>query len=556
MNHSKNSSKHHYAKTLFACILLSIGCRTPSNMDTPPIDTDKTDTSDSATDRFDTLIANLAVDLAASEAPGASIAVLENGEITLAHAIGTKSAGGDEPVNPETLFQLASVTKMLTSMSLIQQINAAGISIDASLADVYADSEFDKDKGWNDQIRLRDLLTHSSGFYDWSGNAGIAADDYLQTWFEEIFFPNLWLMNPPQLFWNYNNPGYSLAGLIAEQLDENNRAFADILREDIFAPLGMERSYLRKKEARNDGNYAESVGWTSAADGTASYGSVSMGDLSDWAQARPAGSASWSTPTQMMEVAKHLLTDEPSLIDQASHDDMRSALVPIKSSYYDVGLSYGYGLMRMEGLVFDEVYYPETILTHNGAGGSFSATFWVFPDKNAAFCVLASGYGASFTTTIEEAFRLLAGMDDGEEPTVFPTDVDKLDLRVGTYEDVHNVGPIEIARVGNQLTIDMPLLTELGMAVQPSLTMLNDALFYVSIDDVYYDLTFHGEEGQASDYVANRTFVGTRVSETSPESAQLLPVNRAKKREEIRAMLRESKSSRSELIFGGAPQSP
>jgi CubicO group peptidase (beta-lactamase class C family) len=474
---------------------------------------------------------------------------MEDGEISFAKAIGSKSASGEEAFDTETLFQLGSVTKMLTAIGLLQQVETQGLDLRMRVPEILPESEFEKDESWNDNLVLVDLLSHRTGIYDWLGEPGNASDAYLETWFTEVFFPNLWLMNPPGLFWNYSNPNFSLAGLLMEKLDPEGRSYSNLMKEEVFGALGMERSYVRKDDAKADGNFSESVGYTVDAQGNANFGPVPMKDLQDMAQGRPAGSGTWSTPTQMMEVARFILEADESVLREEYREQFLAKQVHITSSYYDLGMGYGLGIMSMDGIVDGDTYYPESILTHDGATGSFSATFWVLPEKNAAFCILSNGYGSHFPVSVLEILRILMeGDDDGtaDLPT-WPIDLDTLDLHDANYSDSYNLGSIVVRRAGDDLTISMPKLDDLGYVVEPNLTMVGDRLFYVSIDDVYYALRFIGEEGESTQYVVNRAFVGTRALVQDVPKASLSP---QAERTRIDAVLSKARSPLHPLILG------
>ena len=537
-------------------LLLAMAC-SPSDgdksgdigTDTASVDSGAGHTGTPLDPRFADLPTVLETEMETLNAVGVSVVIMEKGEITFAKALGTKSADGAEAVDTDTLFQLGSVTKMLTSMGLLQQMNEQGLTLEMRLPEIYPESDFAFDETWNDSISIIDLLTHRTGLYDWLGNAASASDGYLESWFSEVFFPNLWLMNPPGLFWNYSNPNYSLAGLLMEKLDSQGRPYADLMKEEVFGALGMERSFLRKSEAKADGNYAESVGYSVDSQGNSTFGPVAIKDVPDMAQGRPAGSGTWSTPTQMMEVARFILDGDGSVLNEEQRQLFLEKHAAVNSTSYDLGVAYGLGIMSMDGLVYENAYYPETMLQHDGATGSYSATFWVLPEKDTAFCLLSNGYGSHFPVSVREILMRLI-QDDNDSTTAlptWPTDLATLDLHDAAYTDAYNLGSIVIRRVGDELTISMPTLDELGYEYEPTLYMVADRLFYVTIEDVYYDLRFIGPEDGGTEYVVNRAFVGTRDAIQDVPQSTLSPKER---RARIDAVLRDAQSPLHPLVLG------
>jgi CubicO group peptidase (beta-lactamase class C family) len=540
-------------------LFLAVACSTKNEVDSedtsPVIPVDSGQHTGSPIDpRFEELQSILEGELEDLNAVGVSIAIMENGEISFAKALGSKSAAEQVSPDTETLFQLGSVTKMLTSIGLLQQVQTQGLDINGPIAEHYPESEFAGDESWNDGLTIANLLSHRSGMYDWLGMPGSASDAYLKTWFESVFFPNLWLMNPSGLFYNYSNPNFSLAGLLMEEIDAAGRTYPDIMQEEVFTSLGMNRSYLRKSDAKADGNFSESVGYIVAEDGSSSFGPVTMAKWDDMAQGRPAGSGTWSTPTQMMEVARFILDSNEDVLDEELRSQMLEKQISINNSYYKLGMAYGYGIISMDGLVLGETYYPETILQHDGATTSFSATFWVLPEKNAAFCILSNGYGSSFGSSIVAALELLMEGDNdaSSDLPVRSMNMDDLDFHDATYTDEYNFGTMEIRRVNNTLTINMPTLDELGYTYDSNLIMAGEGLFYLLLEDVYYDLRMEGPANGPTEYVVNRAFVGTRnpIQEAFAPVTPHSSLTDTERRQRIDRILRESASPISPLALG------
>jgi CubicO group peptidase (beta-lactamase class C family) len=463
--------------------------------------------------RFDAVAAAAQKDLAASDAPGVSIAIMEGGVVTFAAAFGSKSADSDEPVTTETLFQIGSTTKMLTSIGLLQDVDDGLLSLDDSLADALTGSDFAFDETWNDQVRIEHLLTHQGGFYDYLDWSGSSDDSDLDTWHTEVYFPNLWLMNEPGAFWNYSNPNFNLAGLIVER--NGGEAWADLMQTRVLGPLGMDRTYLRKTDVEADGDYALGVGyWFSGANNTVTeYGSVTMDEVGDPASARPAGSSTWSTPTQMMEVARYLIEGNPAVLSDALHDQQVTEQVALE--YGLDGQGYGYGLFVYEGFYAGEEFYSQPLWEHGGNTLSHTSGFYILPEQGFAISILSSGYGTDFGSTVIAALTSVADLGEPVTPPELSFDPDRLDDHVGTYDDAYNVGEMIITRDGDALNISMPFLDELGYDVNPVLETYGDTVFYLEIDGAWYDLSFLGAEaGEATPWIRNRAFVGTRVEES------------------------------------------
>lgn len=467
-------------------------------------------TREGCEERHEGFIAGLEADLAVSEAPGVSAAILEDGVVTCRIALGRKAEGSEEVPGIDTLFQLGSTTKMFTALALLQRVEDGALTLETTLAEAHPASEFDYDADWNDAITMHHLLTHQGGFYDYLDWAGASDDADLAAWHEEVYFPYLWLMADPGSFWNYSNPNFDLAGLVVEGMDE--RWFPDIMVQDVFGPLGMDRTFMRKSEAQADGDYATGVGYSYGLTGDMSYGAVPIDQVPDPAAARPAGAGTWSTPAQVLQMARFLMEGDPAVLSDALRQQMVTAQVSLELTPDDAG--YGYGIFLSPGFTLGEDYYELELWDHGGNALSYSSHFYAVPSQGFAVSILDSGYASSFSTAIIAALEDLVELPAPVEPPPYEFDPARLDLHVGTYEDAYNVGEMIVTRVDDGLHISMPLLEELGYVVEEELEPISSDLWLLTLDGVAYDLTFLGaEEGGQSQWVRNRSFVGTRVED-------------------------------------------
>ena len=461
--------------------------------------------------RHDTFISALQSDLDASDALGVSAAVMESGELTCRVALGRKWVEGDEAPDVDTLFQIGSTTKMFTAVALLQRVELGGLNLGDSLAQAYPDSEFALDDTWNDDVLLYHLLSHQGGFYDYFDWTSSEADSDLVDWHADVFFPYLWLMNEPGHFWNYSNPNFNLAGLIVQAAD-GTRMFPDIMVQDVFAPLGMVRTYQRKAEVEADGNFAEGFGYIMRSNGEADYTDVPIKNVPDLAAARPAGAGTWTTPSQMMEMARFLMYGDTAVLSDDARLSITVGHVPLLSTADDA--KYGYGVIVYPGISLADGYHAVRTWDHGGNTLSYSSAFTLLPDYDFAVSVLSSGYGTDFSLSIATAVStLVADLPPVVGEPEFSWEPDRLDLHVGTYDDAYNVGEMIITREGDTLLIEMPFLEELGYVVAPELVPISSDIWYLDLDGDAYDLTFIGEGQGPSRWVRNRLFVGTRVEE-------------------------------------------
>lgn len=193
------------------------------------------------------------------EIPGLALAVIQGDSLLYAQGYGVTRLGGDEGVDGNTLFAIASTSKAMTSAALALLVDEGQLAWDDpvtkhlpgfQLSDPYVTRE----------VTIRDLLTH---------RAGVARMD------------NLWIASPfdrgeilrrarylPQLHgfredYNYNNILYIVAGEIVEAI--TGMSWDAFLESRIFQPLDMHRSTTRAAVVEGLENVAHSHTWVDGA---------------------------------------------------------------------------------------------------------------------------------------------------------------------------------------------------------------------------------------------------------------------------------------------------
>ena len=474
-------------------------------------------TEEGCEERHADVIAAFEAELASYGVPAASFAIMEDGVVTCRVARGTRGGEADALADIETLFQLGSTTKMFTALGLLQKVEDGAFALDSTLAEVYPDSEFDLDDSWNDALVMEDLLTHRGAFYDYLDPTATGDDADLAEWHDTIFFPYLWLMADPGWYWNYANPNFDVAGLVVEAHDD--RWFADVMREDVWGPLGMDRTYQRRSEVEADGNYALGEGYiyeskTSVVEGRAE----SLEEVPDASHARPAGYHTWSTPTQQLAMARFLMEGDGAVLDDTMRQAMTAEHAPVPIGFLFPFWSvdnYGYGVMTGSGFALsDTAWYELEIWNHGGNTNLYTNDFYMVPSSGFAIAVMSAGYGTGFYDTVTQAIGDLVALPTATALPALEVDAEALAGHVGVYDDAYNVGEmiITLDDDGEGLNIEMPLLESLGYVVAPELTPLTTDVWIATISGSAYDLTFHpGPVEGESEFLANRLFVGQRV---------------------------------------------
>lgn len=531
--------------TLFALLLVACTAdKTPSDS-TPPDDTGVPDETgetggpDETGETADGLLAevmevlqpSLESDLTRNRAAGVSVAVWMDDTI-VAFGLGERHPTDGGEITPDTLFQIGSDTKKMTAIAVLQRVAEGSLSLDDTLATALPELRFAKDPSWSERITVHHLLSHQGGLFDYTPWDDAPEDAELAERAYGRFADNEWAMAPGGVFWNYCNPGFSLAGLITEEAD--GRAWADILSEDLYAPLGMDRTFGRLTEVVADGDYATGRGvivisggdsfdfW--GTDAEYEMGVLEMEDQLDNGFTRPAGLV-WSTATDQMKLARFLVDGDERVLPDALREQISTAQVHLSPIAEDQ--SYGYGLMVLDGLRLGDGYYEVPLWAHGGNTLTMTSAFYVLPEQRFGISILSNSYGDDFSETVAEAIAAFADLPAPSEAPSYPEPED-LESYAGTWVDEYGLGEITLTWDGEDVLIDIPALTEAGYTVRGTLTPVVKDVFYAYIDNVPYDLTFvDGEDGTPHKYMRNRLFVGVQEDDGDSARHARRPLDRA-----------------------------
>jgi len=168
--------------------------------------------------------------------PGASVLVLKNNKVIFKKGYGMANINTGEEINSNTNFRLASVTKQFTAMSILLLEKKKKLSLEDPIS-----KYFSVLPPYIAKIKIKDLLTHSSGLIDYEdlmpANQNIQLHDtnclQLMYMADSLYFP----MGTQ---YKYSNTGYAVLALIVEQV--SGKPFAQFLKENIFKPLKMKTS--------------------------------------------------------------------------------------------------------------------------------------------------------------------------------------------------------------------------------------------------------------------------------------------------------------------------
>lgn len=184
--------------------------------------------------------------------PGLSVAVTKDGRLVYARGFGYADVAEKTPVEPASLFRIASISKPVTAVAILKLVESGKLSLDDKVFEIldyepHLPDGVDFDERQR-EITIRHLLQHRGG---WDRNASFDA------MFRSVAFAKELGLEPPAEpdaiirvmlgkpldfapgeRYAYSNYGYCLLGRVIEKL--TGQAYVDFVRSAILEPVGIE----------------------------------------------------------------------------------------------------------------------------------------------------------------------------------------------------------------------------------------------------------------------------------------------------------------------------
>ena len=185
--------------------------------------------------------------------PGMTVSVVHKGEVIYSKGYGVREIGIEDPVDGDTLFQIASVSKAFTAASLALLVDEGKLDWEDRVIDYLPDFRM-YDPWVTREFTIRDLLTHRSGLPLGAGDllfwpaANTNSDEIIRA---------LRYLKPTSSFrsrFDYDNLMYIIAGEVIARV--SGMPYADFVESRLFAPLGMSDCRANSSHSRGIENRA------------------------------------------------------------------------------------------------------------------------------------------------------------------------------------------------------------------------------------------------------------------------------------------------------------
>ncbi|MEM6629590.1 MAG: serine hydrolase domain-containing protein, partial [Bacteroidota bacterium] len=152
--------------------------------------------------------------------PGISVAIIDDGSVIYNAAYGVKANDTNKPVDTQTIFSAASLSKQVFTYAVMKLVESGSIDLDRPLYQYLEFEDLMHDER-HSKITARMVLSHSSGLPNWRNG-------------------KLELQFDPGEEYQYSGEGFVYLGKVVEHLQQ--KEINQVINELVFIPLGMSNS--------------------------------------------------------------------------------------------------------------------------------------------------------------------------------------------------------------------------------------------------------------------------------------------------------------------------
>lgn len=339
-----------------------------------------------------------------STGPGATALLAMDGKIVYHKAFGKANLELNIPMQTDMVFQIASISKQFTAISILMLVEKGKIDLDDDITKYIEDYPTD-DK----HISIKHLLTHTSGISrsitqkPWDAN--IRKHDFdIPSWID-YFKDEPKAFEPGEAF-QYNNFGYVILGHIVEIVA--GMSYGDFVEKNIFQPLGMHNS-----SQTNDSDIIKNRAYGyEKYDGYVNKQYTSL--------SRSIGAGSLMSTVEDLYIWNRALV-ENSLITEES----------LNLAFNNYSLKNGQKINYGFGWFINEINGSPTV-EHAGGDHGFRTDAIYLPQEDL-FVAIFSNCSCGEPRPLSTKITALAINKPFDEPTIVDTDVENIYKWVGKY---------------------------------------------------------------------------------------------------------------------------
>jgi CubicO group peptidase (beta-lactamase class C family) len=307
-----------------------------------------------------------------------NVLVAKDGKVLYQQALGYADLSANRMLNDSSVFELASLSKQFTAMSIMICKEKGLLSYNDNIKKFLSQLPYDN-------ITIRNLLTHTSGLPSYESQFEKRWDHkkiaYNKDVVEMLGQAKDTLFFKPGSKWQYSNTGYALLASIIEKV--SGMPYNDFLYKNIFRPLGMNHTFVynsRRSTYKFPANYALGYVYSDSLKRYTLPDSLLKFDFVYYLDGIVGDGCVNSTTGDLFKWDRALYSN--NLVSTASLNEMLSPLVPIRAG--DTSTYYGYGVMVM----------PHTeagkTISHTGGWPGYATMINRHTDKNETIIILSN----------------------------------------------------------------------------------------------------------------------------------------------------------------------
>jgi len=420
--------------------------------------------------------------------PGVSVAVIDDHEIVWSEAFGVADSESGTPVTPETLFQAGQLSSLAAAVTALAEVGEGDLSLDGPISEVLQAWQLPENALTAETpVTLRHLLSHTAGinvgqYQGYQAGEDLPTLDNLLRGEVPSKSPRVSIDSPPGRQFNYSVNGYLIVQQALSEL--SGQSFAEIAEEEVFTPLGLERSTFAQPlpgERRAE-----------AAVGHLASGERVAGQAKVYPQTATFGL--WTTPSEfatlLLEISRSQRDGQGAVLNAELVGEMSRPVVG--------GAALGAFLSSQGGV---------NRLSAGGFTDGFFARFVLYPDQGKGAVVMTnSDYGQSLVPEILNAVAAAHDWPNYLQPKIEPVALEDEQLaalaaRFGLGPDRVFVTELEGGRltVRELLSIQSPFPTALAPTAEDTFVRVDSGQrvgFRVDRRGLATALTFQGPNGQ------------------------------------------------------------
>ncbi|MCC6704529.1 MAG: serine hydrolase [Thermomicrobiales bacterium] len=332
--------------------------------------------------------------LARANTPGLALVVTDRRETRYVGTFGLADLAAETPVSEHHAFEIGSIGKSFTAMTLLILQERGLVDLKAPVTDFLPWFEAGPHTA---EITLHHLLTHSSGII---GGSDLAAEGRYEAW----TLRDQAVLGAPGEHFLYSNLGYKILGYVIEEI--TGQAYGKVATREILAPLGMTESFTPITDRRRP---RLAIGYEAALrdrPARAEHGRAPAA----WIETGTADGSIAGPIGDMARYTRLLMNRGAGLISDESFALMIADLATRDT--HEPESTYGYGLMT-----WDE--NGRHLIGHGGGMIGYYASLQIDPEADLGVFAMVNGTGAVHEIA-NVALNYLRAVLAGEEPAALP----------------------------------------------------------------------------------------------------------------------------------------